>query len=153
MSIAYRVQDYIAEHDVPWDPVAHRASACSIDAAHAAHVPPDSVAKAVVLRGDGRHFVVVIPANHRLDLAQVAEDLGQCLSLASEGTLGALFCDCAQGAIPPLGDAYGIPTFWDASLADRPDVYFEGGDHQTLVHMDGVYFAELMRSARPLMPH
>lgn len=31
-----------------------------------------------------------------------------------------------------------------------PDMYFEAGDHRTLVHMSGPAFAELMHNARPL---
>jgi Ala-tRNA(Pro) deacylase len=61
-----------------------------------------------------------------------------------------LFADCDRGAVPPVGEAYGIPTVWDDSLGDLPDVYFEGGDHRTLIHMSGPDFAELMRGARPM---
>lgn len=150
MSIAYRVQDYIAEHDLPWEPVPHGASASCEEAARLAHVPPDRVAKAVVLEDDGGYFMAVIPADHRLDLDELRDVVGGGLTLASERELEGLFPDCSSGAVPPLGAAYGIPTVWDPRLAGKPDVYFEGGDHRTLVHMDGAMFEELMRSARPL---
>ncbi len=153
MSIAYRVQDYIAERDLPWDPVAHRISNSCIEAARSAHVPPDRLAKAVVLEDRNGYVVAVIAANRRLDLSDVAEQLHRDLSLASERELQELFSDCAPGAVPPVGEAYGIPTIWEESLAEKPDVYFEGGDHHTLVHMSGPCFHELMRSARPLGHH
>ena len=152
MSIAYRVQDYIAEHDVPWDVLPHFASQSSMEAARLAHVPPDRVAKAVVLEDDEGYFVAVIPANRRLDLPQLGDALGQHLTLASERALGELFADCVQGAVPAVGDAYGLPTLWDSSLGDMPDVYFEGGDRRSFVHMSGGDFCELMRLALPLRP-
>jgi len=153
MSIAYRVQDYIAAHDLPWDPVAHRISNSCMEAARFADVPPDRLAKAVVLEDRDGYVVAVVPANHRVDLSELAEKLHRDLSLASEREVQGLFSDCAPGAVPPVGEAYGIPTVWEKCLAEKPDVYFEGGDHHTLVHMSGPHFYELMSSARPLDHH
>ncbi len=153
MSIAYRVQDYIAAHDLPWDPVAHRISNSCMEAARFANVPPDRLAKAVVLEDRSGYIIAVVPANHRVDLSDLAEKLHRDLSLASERELQELFSDCAPGAVPPVGEAYGIPTVWEESLAEKPDIYFEGGDHHTLVHMSGPHFCELMSSARPLGHH
>ena len=151
MSIAYRLQDYIADHRVPWDPLQHGWSSGCMNAAQLAHVPPDHVAKAVVLKGRQSGMIMaVVPANHRVDLAQMGEYFGDEFELAGERKLSELFPDCATGAIPPVGDAYGIRTFWDTHLGDWSDVYFEGGDHRTLVHMRGADFSTLMRSARPM---
>lgn len=150
MSIAYRVQDYIAEQALPWDPVPHRASHSSLEAAQLAHVPPDAVAKAVVLEDRDGYVLAVLAAHRRLDLPEIGAALQRDLWLASEPQLLELFSDCALGAVPPVGAAYGIPTVWDQSLGDKRDVYFEGGDHCTLVHMSGADFCELMRSAQPL---
>lgn len=153
MSIAYRVQNYIAERELPWDPVGHRASQSSMETAHYAHVPPDRLAKAIVLEDREGYVVAVVAAHRRIDVAELGEALGRDLWLAAEPELLELFADCAPGAVPAVGEAYGISTFWDETLADKPDVYFEGGDHCTLVHMSGADFSELMRSARPLRIH
>ncbi len=152
MSIAYRVQDYIAERDLSWDPLPHRVSSSSIETARAAGVTPERVAKAVVLEDEDGYVLAVIGANRRLALTEIDVALARDLWLAGEDELPALFSDCVPGAVPPLGAAYGIPTVWDASLGEQPDVYFEGGDHHTLVHMGGAEFGELMRFARPLWP-
>jgi Ala-tRNA(Pro) deacylase len=151
MSIAYRVQDYIADRRVPWDPLVHEPSTCCMDAAHLAHVPPDHVAKAVLLEGrDGVAIMAVIPANRRLDLAALGEEVADEFALIHEDRLAQLFPDCAPGAIPPVGVAYAVRTYWDPHLGDWNDVWFEGGDHRTLVHMKGADFASLMRFAWPL---
>jgi Ala-tRNA(Pro) deacylase len=151
MSIAYRVQNYMADRRVPWDSVTHGSSTCCMDAAHLAHVPPDRIAKAVILENEaGIAMMAVIPANHRLDVAAMRDELADDLALVGEDKLVQLFPDCAPGAIPPLGPAYGMRTMWDTRLGDRKDVWFEGGDHRTLVHMKGADFASLMRFACPL---
>ena len=150
MSIAYRVQDYIAEHDLAWDPVPHGESRTSIEMARLAHVLPDRVAKAVMLEDGEGYVLAVIGADRRLDLSEFDLALQRDLRFASESELRALFSDCAPGAVPPVGPAYGVLTVWDESLGEKPDVYFEGGDHRTMVHMSGAEFCELMRSAQPL---
>ncbi len=150
MSIAYRVQDYIAERKLVWDPVPHGRSDSCLDAALLAEVPPENVAKGVVLKDHGGYLLAVIPASTHLDLVRLRTALGRDLRPATETELRAIFPDCAPGAVPPVGAAYSMPTVWQATLADAQDIYFEGGDHRTLVHMCGPDFGELMRSARAL---
>jgi Ala-tRNA(Pro) deacylase len=58
-----------------------------------------------------------------------------------------MFDDCAEGAIPPLGDAYGYEVILDNSLASLSDVYFEAGSHTDLVHLSGNDFRALMSNA------
>ncbi len=36
----------------------------------------------------------------------------------------------------------------DDSLLNAPDVYFEAGDHEDLVHLSGVEFLSLLAGAR-----
>lgn len=150
MSIAYRVQDYIAESGAAWDTLPHRGGATCLEMARRAHVPAERVAKGVVLKDALGYFVAVIPGNTHLDLPRLAQALGRNLGLASEREVSRLFPDCVLGAVPPLGAAYGVPMLWAPALADAPDVYFEGGDKHTLVHMFGVEFGELMRRADAL---
>ena len=150
MSVAYRVQNTIAKQGLYWEPVFHGASATAAEAARAAHVPQDRVAKTVVLEDDLGYVAVVIGADCSLDIDALGAALGRDLELATEPELRSLFGDCATGAVPPLAAAYGIPTLWDDALARKPDVYFEGGDHHTLVHMTGADFAGLMQDAQPL---
>ncbi len=116
MSIANRLQKYIADRQLPWDCVSHEPSGSCMEAAHRAHVPPDRVAKAVVLEGRGGYLMAVLPANHHLDVEDLGEALSDDFALVSEARLGGLFADCRPGAVPPVGAAYGIRTIWDEGL-------------------------------------
>ena len=57
-------------------------------------------------------------------------------------------CACALGAVPPVGECYDLDVIVDDSIEEQPDVYLEGGDHTTLVHLDHAQFARLMAEAR-----
>ena len=56
--------------------------------------------------------------------------------------------NCVPGAIPPVGECYGLDTVVDDSIEEQPEVYLEGGDHATLVHMSQEQFAGLTSTAQ-----
>ena len=41
----------------------------------------------------------------------------------------------ARSALPALGAAYQLPSVIEKDLDEQPDIYFEAGDHQHMVHM------------------
>ncbi len=69
-------------------------------------------------------------------------------TLAAETEIGDIFKDCDFGAVPPVGDAYGVEVILEEGLADAPEVYFEGGDHRTLIRATGDAFGAMMKTAR-----
>lgn len=108
----------------------------SLQTAHAGHIPGDSLAKGIML-SDGSHYTLaVLPASRHLRLSELRMDLGQDIHLASEEEIGEVFRDCDRGAIPPVGECYGLNVIIDDSLGEQQDLYFEGGDHATLVHVN-----------------
>jgi Ala-tRNA(Pro) deacylase len=41
-----------------------------------------------------------------------------------------------------------VPVVLDESFSEEGDVYFEGGDHKTLVHVTGADFRTLLQGAK-----
>ena len=91
--------------------------------------------------------MAVIPATHHIELGRLDQQLHRHLGLATEKELSDLFTDCEFGAIPPVGQAYGMDVVLEDCLSDCPDIYFESGDHTDLIHMRGEDFQRLMRGA------
>ena len=75
------------------------------------------------------------------------QKLGHTVDLASEDEIERLFEDCDRGAIPPLGECYGLDVIVDNSIDARQPIYLEGGDHATLIRMEGEQFARLTANA------
>jgi Ala-tRNA(Pro) deacylase len=139
MPIAQTVKNYLAQNQVAFDLVAHRHSSSSLDSASQAHIQPGRLAKAVLLEDElqpNRFLVAVVPASHKVQMARLARQVGRPVHLATEEDAAALFTDCEPGAIPALGTAYGLQTVVDDCLMEQPDLYFEAGDHEHLVHLD-----------------
>jgi Ala-tRNA(Pro) deacylase len=151
MAIASTVQRYLVSQGIGYALLSHPITGSSSETAESAHISGNRIAKTVVLRdgdaGDGYLLAVVLASHHlRLDLVQ--ECLGRSVALAAEQEIGQLFPDCDLGAIPPLGEAYGLDVVLDDSLAGLDEVCFEGGDHRTLIRVGGEQFREMMSGAR-----
>ena len=148
MSIAPTLQTYLANKHIVYDLIAHAATDSSARTVDECQIPANRLAKGVVLRTAEGYVLVVLPASCRLRRGDLRGALGRDCTLASEHELDQLFPDCAHGAVPPLGESYGLDVLVDDQLAGQPDVYLESGDHATLVHMSQAQFAKLMTNAR-----
>jgi Ala-tRNA(Pro) deacylase len=148
MAIAPTFQKYLAAKDVAYDVVAHEPTKSSIRTAEACRVSGDCVAKAVVLRDEYGYVLAVLPASHHIRLGDLRMQLGLDVDLAAEYEIEELFEDCAPGAVPPVGECYGLDMVVDDSIEEQREVYLEAGDHATLVHMSHVQFACLTATAR-----
>jgi Ala-tRNA(Pro) deacylase len=144
MAIALTVSKRLAEYDVPYDVMGHTHTATSAESASVAHVPGKLLAKSVVLEDGEGYLMVVLPASRRLDLGELQRQLNRSLELASEYELGNLFSDCEIGALPAIGPAYGMETLVDDAIAEQPEIYFEAGDHEQLIHVSAEVFETLM---------
>ena len=119
------VQEYLREHDVPFEAKHHRATFTARDTAQAMHVSGDHVAKSVLMQADGHYVLAVLPATHHLNMWMAREALhAHDLKLAEESDLPNLFKDCELGAIPPFGSQYGITTIVDEALAEDDYIVF-----------------------------
>jgi Ala-tRNA(Pro) deacylase len=147
MAVAMTMQEYLDRWGVEYEVVPHPYTSSSLETAEAAHIPGAQLAKCVMTEDYKGYLMVVIPADHQVEFDQLDVELDRRLALATEEELAEIFSDCETGAIPPLGEAYGIDVALDDSLANCEDVYFEAGDHTELVHLRGEDFRDLMAGA------
>ncbi len=148
MTIAPRLREALVKAAVTYEVIEHPQAPSASRTAEAAHAPGDRLAKAVVLQDRQGYLLAVVPSTHRLDLDALEQLLGRQFELAREAEVGKLFPDCEVGAVPPLGDAYGLDVMVDESLTQQPEVYVEAGDHRRLVRLSGADFASLTGGAR-----
>jgi Ala-tRNA(Pro) deacylase len=147
MSIAQTLESYLVDRGASYTTEQHAASTSSMGTARTACIDETCLAKSVVLADERGFVLAVLPASRRLELGRVRQKLRRPLRICEEERIAGLFPDCALGAVPPVGCAYGLPTVLDASLQDRREIYFEAGDHETLVRMDGSDFLGLLATA------
>lgn len=147
MGMATTLETYMLLAGVDYEMVHHAPSATISEAAHKAHVRSQCVAKAVVLKDKKGFVLAVVPSEKRISLEKIEEVIDRHLELSTEIEFTSVFEDCKMGAIPPIGNAYGLNVLMDESLEQNIDIYFEAGDHENLVHVTDWDFGILMRGA------
>ena len=148
MAIAQAVSNYLTQKNISFKTVAHPKSSSSCETAHAANIPEDHLAKSVVLKDEKGYLLAVIPASEWISLNRLNDELNRELQLVPEDEMEKLFSDCRPGAVPPLGEAYGIETIMDEAFNSLSKVYFEAGDHEQLIEVGSAQFQTLMKGVR-----
>lgn len=147
MAMAMSMRDYLKDSGLWYEELHHPREVTASRIAQTAHVAGDRLAKAVMIKGDTGYRLAVLPSTRKVDLHELSHMLRERIGLATEDEVRTAFADCDSGALPPLGQVYGLKVCLDDSLRQQPDIYFEAGDHETLVHMKGRDFESLMRNA------
>lgn len=153
MAIPSKVQEYMAEHDLRYDLLTHPHSHNSMETAHLSRIPPNCLAKSVVLEDDEGFLMAVLPSSQHVQLSTLSKALRRDLRLVGEDELAGLFGDCEAGAIPPLGAAYGMRMIVEDSLADQEEIYFEAGDHENILQMSREDFMTMMEMEKARLMH
>ncbi|MCP5071882.1 MAG: YbaK/EbsC family protein [Rhodobacteraceae bacterium] len=147
MTIAARLQHHLDTSGLPFATIPHPYQATAAETAEAAHVPGDHLAKSVLIHMEEGPMLAVVPSNQQVDLSALQSIMDRRLGLAPETDVADVFDDCDFGAAPPVGDAYEVPTIIDDQLSGLSKVWFEAGDHKTLIEMAGKDFDRLMKNA------
>ncbi|MBS7662666.1 YbaK/EbsC family protein [Pseudomonas lalucatii] len=154
MHMAATLQRSLERAQCQFDVVPHPHSASSLESARVASVPAERLAKPVILDDrKGHYLMAVVPANRHLDMSMVCKG-DELWHLSTESDIASLFKDCELGAVPAVGEPYGMNMRVDPLLTRQQDIYFEAGDHESLVHMSTEQFLKLVPRAevRELCP-
>jgi Ala-tRNA(Pro) deacylase len=147
MTIAPTLQKYL-DQNVTYEAISHAPTLSSMRTAEACHISGNGLAKGIVLRRNGGYMLAVLPASHHIRLSELRRQIGNDIDLADEMEIDQLFRDCAHGAVPPVGECYGLDVIVDDSIQEQPEVYLESGDHETLLHMSQAQFTRVTAHAQ-----
>lgn len=123
------VTRHLEEEGVEFEVIEHEPTMTAMAEAHAAHVPPDGVAKTLVVHADGGYVLAVIPASERLDLKKVRAALSDepKVNLASEAEMEADFPNYELGAVPPFGELMQNRELVDQRLLEHDKIVCTAG--------------------------
>lgn len=136
MSIPARIRMYLDSQNIPYEWLKHSEAFTAQEVAHALHISGKQLAKTVMVRADSRMVMIVLPASHRLVMSELRGVLeAREVNLVPEEQLAATFPGCGLGAIPPLGDLFGMDVWVDRTIADQEEIVFNAGTHVDVVRM------------------
>jgi Ala-tRNA(Pro) deacylase len=135
MEIPKQLIECLDQNKVSYEVLHHPEAVTAQRIAQAEHVKGRHHAKVVMVKSGEQHLMMVLPADHHIDLEKVEKVVGKAVSLDTEQDFMSLFPDCAIGGMPPFGNLYGLPTYVDQSLAEQHYIVFEAGTHTDAIKM------------------
>jgi Ala-tRNA(Pro) deacylase len=135
MEIPKRLIDCLNENNVQYDILHHSEAVTAQRIAQAEHVKGRHQAKVVMIKSGDQHLMLVLPADHRIDLEKVEKITGKPVSLEKEQDFKSLFPESVIGAMPPFGNLYRLTTYVDKDLAEQDYIVFEAGTHTDAIKM------------------
>jgi Ala-tRNA(Pro) deacylase len=149
MTVLEKLESFLTKRDIPYTHSEHRLAFTAEQVAQTEFVNRETVAKPVVVVADEVFALAVVSAGSLVDLHQLRKLLGaNHLRLATEGEIQNLFRDCEIGAMPPLGNLYGLSVYVDSALALQDAIVFNAGTHRDTVHMK---FDDFRRAVNPVI--
>jgi osmotically-inducible protein OsmY/prolyl-tRNA editing enzyme YbaK/EbsC (Cys-tRNA(Pro) deacylase) len=146
MTCKDKLKTYLHDRQVPFVIQQHHIAYTAQDVAASEHLPGQLVTKVVMAIADGDLIMLVLPADHRADLAKVRAAVGaRELWLANEREFADRFPDCEIGAMPPFVNLYGLPVYDDRSLTFDQAIVFQAGTHNETMRIKYADFARLVK--------
>ena len=146
MPILPKLQELLDLSGAAYTHTVHPQAYTAREVAHVEHLPPQEIAKVVIVVADGEYKMAVLPASRLVDFPEVRTVLGSpAARLATEDELSRLFPDCELGAMPPFGNLYHLRVMLDSSLLADERIAFNAGTHRDVVHMRLEDYCRLVR--------
>jgi Ala-tRNA(Pro) deacylase len=141
-----KVKAFLDANAVKYVVITHSKAYTAQGIAAVAHISGKELAKTVIVKLDGKLTMAVLPASYQVDLAALKQATGvRNAELASECDFKEHFADCETGAMPPLGNLYGIPVYVDETLTEDDEIAFNAGSHYELIRLSYVDFERLVK--------
>lgn len=146
MPLLEKLRRFLEDNHAEYSHTVHSLAYTAREVASAEHLPAREVAKTVIVHGDNGYHMLVLPSNKLVDFQEIRMALGLTHArMVPETELSRLFPDCELGAMPPVGNLYGMPVYLDSGLAGEDMITFNAGTHRDVVHMRTGEFRRLVR--------
>lgn len=147
MSCRERLIELFETERIPYRMHAHPPTYTAQEEAGTEHLPGRRVAKVVIAFAGHKPVMLVLGADRRVHVGALWQMVGwEHVRLASEDEMEGLFPDCEVGAMPALGNLYGLPVYLDTDLAKEQEITFLAGSHTESVTIPTAAFEQVARS-------
>ena len=141
-----KLKELLDANGVKYVTISHSRAYTAQEIAATAHVSGKELAKAVMVKLDGKMAMAVLPASFALDLNLLRQVAGGAkVELASEAEFQGLFPGCETGAMPPFGNLYGMDVFVAEKLREDEQIAFNAGSHTELIQLAYKDFERLVK--------
>ena len=141
---------YLDKNKIKYKVVEHKKVYTTYDAAQTQKINIKTIAKSLLVKGDSKFVLAVIPENRKLDtqklkkvmnkyIDHIGEKRVKKLSIASEVQIKRNFTK-KMGALPPFGSLYKVPTFVDKLLLKNSKINLNAGSFTESLEMTSAQY-------------
>ena len=135
INVLNQIIKMLDKNSVQYKVIEHRPVYTSEEAAKIRNTDLKQGAKALVMYGDDKPLMVVVPGNRKADTKKLKniyniKDLRMATPVEVEKVTGVKI-----GAVPPFGNIFSIPLYVDKQLAANKQVIFNAGSHSQSISM------------------
>jgi nondiscriminating aspartyl-tRNA synthetase len=142
------IRDLLDSNKIGYQVFEHEAVFTSEQAAKVRGTELKQGAKALVMFGDDKPLMVVLPANLKVDTTQFKkENKVKDLRMASAEEVEKL-TSTKVGAVPPFGNLFNLPLFVDKKMGENEEVAFNAGEHTKSIKMK---YADFEKVTNPVI--
>jgi Ala-tRNA(Pro) deacylase len=140
------VKEFLDQNNIKYVSIKHSRAFTAQEIAASAHIHGKKIAKTVVLKVDGKIVFAVLPATYKVDFNLLKEALKtDNVRLANELEFKDKCPGCEVGAMPPMGNLFGIETYVAASLVEDEEIAFNAGTHTELIRLNYSDYEKLVK--------
>ena len=129
------IETHLRERHCVYEHHRHAVAMSAQELAAAEHVTGYRVAKAVVVKLDGKLALAVVAATDRVALGTLEEATASTAELVPEAEFAGSFRPCEPGSEPPLA-LFGLPIFVDEKLLHEKRLLMPAGTHEDAIALD-----------------
>jgi Ala-tRNA(Pro) deacylase len=144
-SLTDRILGLLAERGVRHRVLRHEPVRTSEEAARVRGTPLEAGAKALVCHTDDEVVLIVVPAHRRLAGRAFRRQAGVRSVRMVDGERILELVGAPVGAVPPFGSVFGLRTYADRAVIERPEIVFNVGARDVSVIMSGPDYAAIER--------
>ena len=146
MPISAKLREYLDDNNIKYVIITHSRAYTAQEVAQSVHVPGKELAKAVIVKLDGKSIMAVLPASYKIDLKRLAKAAhAEKAEVASENEFKELFPECEIGAMPIFGNIYDLDVYVAESLKEDEELVFNAGTHTQVIKLSYKDFEKLVK--------
>lgn len=140
-----KLKEFLDNNNIKYVTIEHSPSYTAQEIAASAHIPGKELAKTVIVKIDGKMAMAVLPASFKVNFGLLKKaSSAQNVTLADEDDFKDMFPDCDVGAMPPIGNLYGMDVYVDEQLTRDKEIAFNAGSHSELIRLEYRDFERLV---------
>lgn len=147
-SVFEKITTLLKENKIDYKLIEHKPVFTSEDAAKIRGSSLKFGAKALIMKADKNPIMIVVPGDKKVDTS-IFKKLYQIkdLEMATKEEVKSI-SSVEVGAVPPFGNLFKIPLYFDQTIVDNETVFFNAGSHSKSISLKG---SDLEKVTKPIV--